>query len=489
MPSLVVHRHPAVFHRWMTVALLSVLAGCSGVPGELSTVTAQAAPRLSTESAETLPSRWWQLYRDPQLDALVERALRQNKDLAAAAAHVDALLAKLDQADGERQPSTSLDYGLAYGRNRDDQTLAQATGRHADGEWSHAPEFSLNYTLDLWGEVRYRIAAARADAQVARALEDELRVTVAAQTARAYAQACVYGQQAQVQRHSLQLLAQSVEVSEKLQKAGVATELDVLRLRGLLEQTRAPLPMFAARQKSALYELAVLSGLPPGQVAAQSCAQGPRLQAPLPVGEGWALVQRRADIRRAEQQLQSATLAIGVARAELYPRITFGAMLGSSASSLGKLGASDAVVYGVGPLVSWRFPNRTIARAQVSQHQAEARQALARFDGTVLTALKQVGQAMALYQGEQQRRQALAAALDSHRRAFGLATRSYQAGELEALQLLDSERSLVSLEANLAQADLRLINRQIDLFQALGGGWQRDDRTTPFPVAILGAKP
>jgi len=123
------------------------------------------------------------------------------------------------------------------------------------------------------------------------------------------------------------------------------------------------------------------------------------------------------------------------------------------------------------------------------QSQAEARQALARFDGTVLNALKQVEQAMALYQGEQQRRQALATALDNNRRAFDLASRGYHAGALDALQLLDSERSLVGLEARVAESDLRLINRQIDLFQALGGGWQRDDQTAHFPVAANGARP
>jgi NodT family efflux transporter outer membrane factor (OMF) lipoprotein len=481
--------HSPSFHPWIPIALLSVLAGCSGVPGEPSTVTATPAPQLSSESSEPLPARWWQLYRDPQLDALVARALRQNKDLEAAAAHVDALLARLEQVDGERLPSTSLDYGLAYGRSRDDQTLAQATHGHAGAEWSHTPEFSLSYTLDLWGEVRYRIAAARADAQVARALEDELRVTVAAQTARAYAQACVYGLQEQVQSHSVQLLEQSVAVTQKLQKAGAATELDLSRLQGLLEETRAPLPMFTARRSSALYELAVLSGLPPEQVTPHSCAQSPQLQAPLPVGEGWALVQRRPDIRRAEGQLRSATSTVGLSRAELYPRITFGAMLGSSASSLGKLGDHYATVYSVGPLVSWRFPNRQIAKARVKQSQAEAHQALARFDGTVLNALKQVEQAMALYQGEQQRRQALAAALDNNRRAFDLASRGYHAGALDALQLLDSERSLVGVEARVAESDLRLINRQIDLFQALGGGWQRDDPTAPLSVAVNGATP
>ncbi|MFC6336293.1 efflux transporter outer membrane subunit [Pseudomonas sp. CCM 7891] len=462
------------------------LAGCSATSsGPSRLVEAQPALRLSSESATPLPARWWQLYLDPQLDALVERALRHNKNLEAAAAHVDALLARLEQVDGERWPSTSLDYGLAYGRSRDDQTLAQAIYQPADGQWSHSPEISLSYTLDLWGEVRYRIAAARADAEAARALEDELRVTVAAQTARAYAQACVYGMRAQVQAHSVQLLEQSVEITGKLQKAGVATDLDKVRLKSLLEETRAPLPMFAAKQKSALYELAVLSGLPSRQVATHSCTHGPQLRAPLPVGDGWALLQRRADIRRAERQLQSATLSIGVARAELYPRITFGAMLGSSASSLGKLGGSDAMVYSIGPLVSWRFPNRQIAQSRIKQHQAQARQALAQFDGTVLTALKQVEQALALYQGEQQRRQALEAALRNSRQAHTLASRSYRAGALGALQLLDSERNLVSLQASLTQADLRLINRQIDVFQALGGGWQRNEKT----IADLGATP
>ena len=482
MPSAVF----PTFHRLAIVGVICALAGCSHAPS--TPIMAQASAHLSVETAEPLPAHWWQLYRDPQLDALVERALRDNKNLEAAGAHVEAMLAMLQQVEGERRPSTELSYGLAYGRSRDDQTLAQATGQSADGQWSHTPEFSLSYTLDLWGAVRYRIAAARADAQVARAMEDELRVTVAAQTARAYAQACVYTHQADVQRHSVQLLEQSLDVTQRLQKAGAANALEVARLQGLLEETRAPLPLFNARRQSALYELAVLSGQPPEQVSAHSCAQGPQLHAPLPVGEGWALVQRRADIRRAEAQLRSATLSIGLARAQLYPRITFGAMLGSSAASLGKLGDADAVVYGIGPLLSWQFPNRQVAHARVTQRQAEAHQALARFDATVLDALKQVEQALVLYQGEQQRRQALVAALEQSRHAFKLANRGYLAGGLDALQRLDSERNRVSLEARLAQADLQLINRQIDLFQALGGGWQRVDHSPSLPVATLGAR-
>ncbi|MFO2466434.1 efflux transporter outer membrane subunit [Pseudomonas sp. 15FMM2] len=482
---------PNLNRRLMTAALLGALTGCNSVPGELSSpLKAQVVAQLPSESpGQALLVRWWQLYRDPQLDALVEHALAHNKDLEAAAAHVDVLLARLNQVDAQRQPSTTLAYGLDYGRSRDDQTLAQASGQRAGAEWSHAPEFSLSYTLDLWGEMRYRLAAARADADAARALQDEWRVTVAAQTTRAYGQACVYGFAAQVQRRSVQVLEEQVAVTRKLQRAGAATALDLARLNGLLEETRAPLPMFVAHRQAALYELAVLSGLPADRISQQSCMQTPQLQAALPVGDGWALVQRRADIRRAERQLQAATLAIGVARSELYPRVTFGALLGSSASSLGKLGDSHALVYSIGPLVSWRFPNRNVALAQVDQRRAEAREALARFDGTVLNALKQVEQSLALYQGEQQRRQTLEAALDHSRQAFDLAARSFRAGALDALQLLDSERSLVSLQATLAQADLRLLNRQIDLFQALGGGWQRNDQTVPSPLAILGAKP
>ena len=461
------------FQRTAIASLALVLAACSGAPPV--TLTAQPAPRLSMPTAEPLPARWWQLYRDPQLDTLVQRALRENKDLTAAAAHVDALLARLQQVDGERRPATTLSYGLEFGRSQDDQTLAEATDQPAHGQWSHTPAFGLSYTLDLWGAVRYRIAAARADAQVARAVADEVRVTVAAQTARAYAQACAYNRQARVQRHSLQLLEQSVDVALRLQRAGAATELEVARLRSLAEETRAPLPMFTARRQVALYELAVLTGQRPEQMAAYTCDQAPRLHAPLPVGDGWALVQRRADIRRAQARVRSATSSVGLAHAQLYPRVTFGGLLGSSAASLGKLGESDAVVYGIGPLVSWQFPNRQVAHGRVQQRQAEADEALAQFDATVLGALKQVEQSLALYQGQQQRRQALDVALDHSRHAFDLASHGYRAGELDALQLLDSERNRVSLEARLAEADLQLINRQIDVFQALGGGWQRDD--------------
>ncbi|WP_371033073.1 TolC family protein, partial [Pseudomonas aeruginosa] len=161
-----------------------------------------------------------------------------------------------------------------------------------------------------------------------------------------------------------------------------------------------------------------------------------------------------------------------LAEAELYPRISFAVGAETSAVTLAGLGASGALAYAAGPLLSWRFPNRESARGRLDSAAAERDAALARFDGAVLGALREVERALALYAGERQRRADLQRALDEQRHAYRLARSNYRAGALDALELLDSQRSLVADRARLVDAEMRVAERQVELFRALGGGWQ-----------------
>ncbi|WP_455923452.1 efflux transporter outer membrane subunit [Pseudomonas putida] len=465
--------HPMKLLPWLLLATLPACSQWTGHEPIRSTLNpGNPLQHLPAQvSDQPLPAQWWQLYQDPQLNHLVQQALTHNQDLAAAQAHVQTLLGGLHQADAQRWPSTQVQLGASYGKTADDQTLAQATDSHAPAQWEFNPGLELAYQVDVWGQVQHAIEQAQASAEAAVAAEDQLRVTVAAQTTRAYVSACALAARAAVQRQSLAVLGDSVRLLKRQRQGGVVTDFEVSRMRALLGQTQAQVPMLEARRQAAVFELATLTGSAAPE--AVTCTQVPQLQDELPVGDGWQWLSRRPDIRQANRELQAASLQVEVTQADLYPKVTFGASLTSSSHPVNELGSSQAVMFGIGPLISWQFPNRAANHARVEQAKAMEQGALARFDGQVLLALQQVRQALALYDGERQRYGALAGALSDSQRAFDLAQRNYQAGALDFLDVLDSERELISLKAQLADADGQLLQRQINLFAALGGGWQR----------------
>lgn len=456
-----------------------LLAGCSAVSEHTTPVPRLApgsnwqtlAPDIDTQQP---PSLWWRLYEDPQLDRLVTQALLHNQDLSASLAHVDELLALLGQAKAQRWPSTTATWQTLYGRSSDDQTEAKATGGRAASQWNQVPAFALDYQIDLWGQVRQSILAAEANAQAAQAAHDQLRVNVAAGTARAYANACAYAARGAIQQHSLETVARSLELTRRQRQAGLVTDLEVERVRSLLEETRALLPRLQAEHQAALEELGVLTGSDPGQLpaAVSDCHRVPQLSRRLPVGDGWTLLQRRPDIRQAERALAAASHEVGVRQADFYPSVSFGASITSSSERLHDLGDHEAITYAVGPLISWSFPNLLTTQARLDGARAHERQQLARFRQQALIALRDARQSLARYSGESGHRDALDSALNSSRNAYRLARLNYQAGALDFLDVLDSERAMVRLEADKAEADRQLVERQIELFHALGGGWQ-----------------
>ena len=253
------------------------------------------------------------------------------------------------------------------------------------------------------------IQAARADAEALAAVRDTTRITVAAETARAYADACSAARQLIVARNTLDVQAQTYDLTERLYTAGRGTPLDVARARAQQETTRATLPQFVAARQGALYRLAVLTGQTPETLipAAAACIKAPLLIRPIPVGDGAALLKRRPDIRQAERTLAAETARIGVATADLFPRISLGAGVSSSAFKPGNLGTSSSIAFNVGPLLSWSFPNVAAVLAQIKQARAQAESALATFDGTVLAALQDTEVALADYAGETDRNAAL----------------------------------------------------------------------------------
>jgi NodT family efflux transporter outer membrane factor (OMF) lipoprotein len=461
-------------------ASLAALAACTTVgpdykvpeAAKLNAPTAQGAfieSKTSAVSQAPVPEGWWKLYDDPVLDGLVLEALTANTDLRIAAAN----LARAHAVSAEADDAGGFSVG------------ASAAAMHAreSGEQFLLPEplpvenladvgVKVSYQVDLVGRIRRAAEAAHADADASQAALDLARVSVAADVARAYVEACASGHELAVAQRSLDLQIRSLAVTRKLVAAGRGTSLDTTRARAQLDLSRAALPTFESRRRAALYRLASLTGKTPAQFpkAVEACVAPPRLSQPLPVGDGAALLKRRPDVRQAERGLAGAMARIGVATAALYPSVSFGLGAGST-GLLADIGQPAANRWNLSSLISWTLPGEG-EHARIRGAEAGADAALARFDGVVLNALRETETSLAVYAHELDRNAALKSARDEAATAEGQAQTLYRAGKSPYLTGLDAQRTLATSEAALAASDGALAADQVNLFLALGGGWE-----------------
>ncbi len=439
------------------------------------------APLVSVkETAEVTgepPDAWWRLYSDPRLDELVQQALRANRDLAAADANFTAARAALSVAHASRYPSTEVSAAGVYGRDAVTDEILELQGQRPQTIWLFEDVFQVAYEVDLFGRVHRAIEAANANADSVAALRDSVRVVVAAEAARAYAAVCSLGEQIGVARRSLEIVSHEAEITARRYQAGGASEYDVKRAEALVAQVKASIPTLEGQRRVALFELTAVLGRTPAEAPhdIEQCVRPPQLVALIPVGDGAALIRHRPDVRQAERQLAAATAQIGVATADLYPTVRLAGFYGGAATQVSQLATNLGVTWGIGPSISWNFFNQAAARARVREAKASQAAALAKFDSVVLTALKEIEQALSIYGAALDNRQSLAEAQGKIHGSFDIAHDGYLAGSISNLDLLTTEQSLVALDAAVASADAGLVQDQIAVFKALGGGWRRED--------------
>jgi NodT family efflux transporter outer membrane factor (OMF) lipoprotein len=467
--------------RFLVPIAVTVLACACTVGPEYrpSPPLAGAVPQAFTAhspatSIDAPPDAWWRLYNDPALDALVQQALVANTDLRVALANLGSARAALDQARAGRLPTTTATAGTTYGVILPSLLLDDAAHVPPKADWAYEPGLSASWEIDIFGRVRRSVQAASADVEAQAAAVDAVRVSVAAETARAYADACSFAASVAVQRHSLALAEQGAEITRTRKAAGAVSIFEVARAESLAAQTKSVIPGLEAQRRNAIFRLAVLTGQPPeaSVPAAEQCSVAPILASPLPVGDGNGLLARRPDVREAERRLAGDTYRIGVVTADLYPRIVFGASASAAASTAGGLTTAAARLWSIGPMLSWDFPNQTTTRARIRASKSHAEASLAAFDGTVLAALRDVEQAMTVEAADLDRRDALREARDHDAQAVRTASERFHAGAIDSLDELDAQRTLITDDAALAQADQTVASDEVLLFKALGGGWQ-----------------
>jgi multidrug efflux system outer membrane protein len=399
----------------MVAASLLALAACTTVgpnyklpdQAKINAPTAQGPFLGATSTAvsqDPVPAGWWKLYDDPVLNGLVQEALAANTDLRVAAANLARARAIAGETDDAGGFKAGVSAAAMHSRESGEQFLL---AQPLPVENLADVGAKVSYQVDLVGRLRRAAEAAHADAEASQAALDLARVTVAADVARAYVEACANGHEQAVAQRTLDLQSRSLTVTQTLVKAGRGTAVDITRAQAQLDLSRANLPTFQSRRRAALYKLATLTGKPPAEFpkAVEVCVAPPTLRQPIPVGDGAALLKRRPDVRQAE---------------------------------------------------------------------AGADAALARFDGVVLTALRETETSLDAYAHDLDRNAALKAARDQAAKAESQAQTLYRAGRSPYLAGLDAQRTLAGAEAALAASDSQVAADQVNLFLALGGGWEAD---------------
>lgn len=481
MRSLQMKRSTRLRQRSLAAFLAASVAGCAMGPDfakpETGLSEAVFMPRdahgeLDNASGASVPLQWWTLFNDAALTELQARAQVGNLDLRMAAERIEQSRAQLGIASSEALPSLSA--GAVHTREGlSEHGKFAALGAPAGPSDFSQLAFDASWELDLWGRAR-RVREGAAAALESTVFDHEAaRVALAAEVARHYLQ--LRGTQAQldIARQNVAVAERTLAVAESRERNGVATRFDTASSRAQVATVRAMVPELIHRRNALVNALAMLLGEQPRVLDARlaGAAALPSLPARIPLGVPSELAHRRPDIRRAEAQLHAATAAIGVAKADFYPRIGLRARVGVEAFEARDLGSWDSRFFSVGPTVYLPiFQGGRLAQRLALSESRQKSAALA-YRQTVLRAWHEVDGALDAWAAQRRRHSELQASYEENRQALRAAERSYREGASDYLAVLTAQRSLLASQTALNDSATTASLAVVNLYKSLGGGW------------------
>lgn len=469
---------------WLAIAALPPLAACAvgpnyrpPAPATLGVPAAFSTP--APEGARPDLTRWWTNFGDPQLEAIVAAALKNNLDIAQAVSRLrQAREALIQQRAGLFPTITATD---SYSRliNIRGRTAGQFTAAGAVTE-NYALSGDVAYTADIFGGVRRGIEAARGSYQASGYDLAQVQATVASEVVRNYILARAAQAGAEIARGSLRVQDENLEIAGFRVQAGLVSSLDAEQIRAQRAQTATQVPSFDQSFEQAANRLGVLTGQAPGSLKAELFATKPIPQGPaaVPVGLPADLLRMRPDVQSAERNLAAATARIGVAKAQLLPQLTLSGGINSNAPSFDRL--TDLITGRVFAQLAQTIFDAGRNRAVLRSNRAAAEQAFGAYKAAVLTALEDVENALTALRTAQSRRAEFAVAAEASSNAALLARSQYRAGLTDITTLNTAEAALLTSQSGLAQAKADEAQALRQLYLALGGGWNAD---APPPTA------
>ncbi|GAB7126235.1 efflux transporter outer membrane subunit [Silvimonas sp. JCM 19000] len=459
-----------------TIKLLSALMLSGGLAacavGPQYQTPAQADIHLQNAvtadfAATRVEQQWWAQLDDPALSKLIDQGLNANHDLRIALARVNAARAQFNITEIDRWPTVTLG---AQATRQMAQQPGITTDRVLTNSWTAG--FDAGWELDLWGRLANLETAAKARADAAVYGLDQARVSVVAEIGRNYYLMRGAQQRYAVAERNLKNLQSTLDITQARVDGGQGTQLDVARAKANLANVQATLPPLETAIKLAQYRLAVLTGAMPGSLDAQLVpATLAPISRPIPIGDAADLIKRRPDIAAAERNLVASNADIGAAMADRFPRVSLGGFFGFIASRGGDLGQASSKAWSITPSVDWPAFRLGAVNAQVRANQASNDANVARYEQTVLQAVEETEGALLSYNRTQQRLSRLVESAQQSKRAADIARVQYKEGAVDFLTLLDAERTQLSAEDAMAQAESDSYVELVAVYKALGGGW------------------
>jgi NodT family efflux transporter outer membrane factor (OMF) lipoprotein len=462
----------------LTIAGTAAIAGCTLGPNYHGAPTAapvaahassfNRAPKDAT-AATPAAAAWWKSLNDPQLDRLIEAALADSPDIRAAQARLRESRAGLRGQQSNELPKTSGSAAYLHAHLPSSPLNISSASLYDVG-------FDATWEVDLFGGTRRAIEAASAEASAVDADLADTHVQLSAEIAQAYVDLRDQQQRIALVHESAELEERILTLTQQRREQGVASDLDVERIRTQVENTRETLIPLDAQITESLDQLAVLTGREPGalDIELTTAGQLPALPATVAVGDPAALLRKRPDIRAAEWRLVSANAQIGEHEADWFPKLTLIGDLGFTASDPGHLLRSNNFTWVGAPLLQWNGLDFGRTKAKVDQAKAGFDEAEAKYESTVLSALRDANVALSRYGHQRDNVVSLRNVETSATRAATLTQQRYQAGTSSALDWLDAERTRFSAQQNRISGDADLIKDYVALQKSLGLGWQHD---------------
>jgi NodT family efflux transporter outer membrane factor (OMF) lipoprotein len=508
--------------KWWALAACAILVGCTvgpdykpasislpkdfpdpftAIADVLNAKTPAKMERPHERKANDTPvtlTVWWRSLNDPELNSLVERAIRGNLDLAVALARLQEARTQEDVVLGTALPSGDLAGAVGKGtgsdvtRGRVSPLLTSATNRTGLTQLNEVAGFEAGWEVDIFGLYRRELEAAHYDTQATLAARNATLVSVVGDVVRAYVdlrglqtQLAILQQEIATQNHSVQV------VQERFDR-GLTNDLDVVLAKRELATLQASLPPLAAQVKSAEYTIAILIGVMPGTLDAELGKPEMIPALPVKIGPGLPLelLQRRPDITEAEREVAAATARIGVATANLYPHLLLTGAAGGQGQGLGVSPNLGQSIWSAGPSLYWAVLDFGTLDAIVQVADYRTKEQLAAYKATILQAVQEVDAAIQGYAAQQQRLDSLTTALKAAEQSVSLASQRYDRGLTDFLNVLDAEREEYALEDQYAQAQQIAADDFAALYKALGGGWENYQSFPPIrhpQPAILAA--
>jgi len=466
--------------RLLIIIAAASLAGCAVGPNyQRPSIPAPANFRAPDGGGIADPTslgdlKWWEVFKDEKLQELERTALAQNYDLRDAVARVEAASAELGVTRSNQLPNVGADANMSTIRlSRNGQTpLPVSFVPSQNRTFGGATLSLLSFEADIWGRLRRATEASRANLLSAEENRKAVMTTLVSEVASAYFSLRELDYQLDISQRTLATRQESLDLIKMRQAGGVATLLDLRQGEQLVYTAAETIPTLQQQIEQTENQISLLLGKNPGEVLRGRSLTEQEMPPDVPAGMPSALLERRPDIRAAEQNLIAANAEIGVAKAAYFPRITLSGFLGGQGTQLSSLFSGPSAVWNFTPQVTQPIFTAGRIKSQVKESEAFRESALSQYEKAIQTAFTDVSNALIAHQRVRESRvqqELLVAALQDRK---NLAYVRYRGGVDTLLNALDSDRDLFQAELTLSQIRLNELDSVVQLYKALGGGWQ-----------------